>query len=173
MLEAVKAYTLKHKDLRLERINSDNVFDIADLTIADDQADFVAPNQESMALAFGYIMEGKYVEAFGIYDGETPVGFMMIGHNTVYFDDCPTVYGHSYNLWRMMIDKNLQGRGYGKDATKLIIDYILTFPDGEEELLSAAYDEGNAASKNMLLAFGFEPNGETAGPEIMTTLKLK
>ena len=173
MLETIKSYELKHKTLKLERINSDNVFDIADLTIAEDQVDFVAPNQESIALAYGYLMEGKYVEAFGIYDGEMPVGFVMIGHDTFDFEGCPKIYKHTYHLWRFMIDKNLQGRGYGKDALKLILDYMLTFPDGEEAFLSTSCDEDNPVARKLYVSFGFEPNGEFSGPEEVLVLRVK
>ncbi|MBO4384891.1 MAG: hypothetical protein J5854_05680 [Clostridia bacterium] len=52
----------------------------------------------------------------------------MIGHNSFDFEGCPDVYKHSYYLWRFMIDKEYQGQRYGKDAAKLVIDHILTFP---------------------------------------------
>lgn len=173
MTDDIRQYVPKHKDLRLERVNSDNCFDLADLTVAEDQTDFLAPNQESMMLAYGTLMEGKYVEVFGIYDGPTPVGFVMIGHNSFSFDGCPEVYAHSYDLWRFMIDRRYQGQGYGRDALKLILDYMLTFPDGEEALLTTSYVETNQKAKNLYLSFGFVPNGDTCGNEVILTLPVK
>ena len=85
MLDAIDKYELVHKNLRLVKVDSDNCFDLADLSIKEDQIGFVAPNQESMALAFGTLNEGKYVEAFGLYDGGILVGFVMIGHNSFDF----------------------------------------------------------------------------------------
>lgn len=165
MLDAINKYKPVHKDLRLVKVNSDNCFDLADLSIREDQIDFVAPNQESMALAFGTLNEGKYVEAFGIYDGDTPVGFVMIGHNSFDFEGCPDIYKHSYYLWRFMIDKEYQGQRYGKDAAKLVLDYILTFPDGEEDIISTSYEEDNIVSMNLWKSFGFVPNGEKSEGE--------
>ena len=160
MLDAIDKYELVHKNLRLVKVDSDNCFDLADLSIKEDQIGFVAPNQESMALAFGTLNEGKYVEAFGLYDGGIPVGFVMIGHNSFDFEGCPSIYKHSYYLWRFMIDKEYQGQRYGKDAAKLVLDYILTFPDGEEETIATSYEEDNIVSMNLWKSFGFVPNGE-------------
>lgn len=177
MPEALDKYEPIHKKLRLVKVNSDNCFDLADLSIKEDQAAFVAPNQESMALAFGTRNEGKYVEAFGIYDGETPVGFVMIGHNSFDFEGCPDIYKHSYYLWRFMIDKAYQGQRYGKDAAKLVLDYILTFPDGKEDTIATSYEEDNVVSMNLWKSFGFVPNGELSagedGSEVVLVLKLR
>ena len=160
MTDAIERYEPVHKKLRLVKVDSDNCFDLADLSIKEDQTDFLAPNVESMALAFGTLNEGKYVEAFGIYDGDIPVGFAMIGHNSFDFEGCPDIYKHSYYLWRFMIDKEYQGQRYGKDAAKLVLDHILTFPDGEEDIIATSYEENNIASMNLWKSFGFVPNGE-------------
>ncbi|MBO4384890.1 MAG: hypothetical protein J5854_05675 [Clostridia bacterium] len=58
MPDAIDKYKPVHKSLKLVKVDSNNCFDIADLSIRDDQIDFVAPNQESMALAFGTLNEG-------------------------------------------------------------------------------------------------------------------
>ena len=44
-----------------------------------------------MALAFGTLNEGKYVEAFGIYDGDIPVGFVPNGEISEGEDDSEVV----------------------------------------------------------------------------------
>ena len=173
MSEAIRNQELDHKNLRLVRVDSDNCFDLADLRVAENQASFVAPNQESMMLAYGTLMEGKYVEAFGIYDGETPVGFVMIGHDSFDFEGCPKVYRHSYYLWRFMIDRQFQGQGYGRDAMKLILAHMLSFPDGEAENLATSYEETNLAARNLYLSFGFAPNGEMSGDEVVLVLPVK
>ena len=177
MTDAIDKYELVHRKLRLVKVDSDNCFDLADLSVKEDQTGFVAPNQESMALAFGTLNEGKYVEAFGIYDGEIPVGFAMIGHDSFDFEGCPGIYKHSYYLWRFMIDKGYQGQRYGKDAAKLVLDHILTFPDGEEDTIATSYEEDNTVSMNLWRSFGFVPNGELSegkdGDEVVLVLKVK
>ena len=71
-----------------------------------------------------------------------------------------------------MIDYRYQKRGYGRDAMKLLYDYILTFPDGKEELWSTSYVEGNDNAAKMYRDLGFEPNGEKDEDEIVLVMKL-
>ena len=72
-----------------------------------------------------------------------------------------------------MIDKDYQNKGYGKDAVKLALDYILTFPDGEEGIITTSYVEGNEVAKHIYESFGFEPNGDNYEDEITLVLKVK
>ena len=46
-------------------------------------------------------------------------------------EDTPYFMDKSYLIWRFMIDKKYQGKGYGKEALQLALDYIRTFPVGE------------------------------------------
>ncbi len=64
-----------------------------------------------------------------------------------------------------MTDKEYQGQRYGKDAAKLVLDYILPFPDGEEDTIAASYEEDNTVSMNLRKSFGFVPNGEISEGE--------
>lgn len=41
MLDAIDKYELVHKNLRLVKVDSDNCFDLADLSIKEDQIGFV------------------------------------------------------------------------------------------------------------------------------------
>ena len=71
-----------------------------------------------------------------------------------------------------MIDHHYQKRGYGRDALKLLLDYILTFPDGQEDFWSTSYVEGNDIAAKLYKEFGFEENGEKDGDEIVAVMKL-
>lgn len=173
MLEKIRNHELCHSNLRLEKINTDNYYALAMLSVAPDQTEHLAPNWESMASALATQAEGRYAQVLGIFDGDTPVGFTLIGHNSFVFEVGPEVYRHSYDLWRFMIDQKYQGRGYGRDALKLIVDFIRTFPDGEEDVLATAYVEGNDVAKHLFLSSGFVPNGETCKDEVVLVLPLK
>ena len=172
MTDIIRNYKIKHKDLRLEKVTTENYWELGHLTVAEDQKDFVGPNFYSMAYAYATVAEGKFAEAFGIYDGDEPVGYVQVGHNSYDYEGCPEACRHSYDLWRFMIDEEVQGQGYGRDALKLILDYMLTFPDGEEDILTTSYVEGNDAAKHLYLSFGFEPNGEVDGDEIILVLPV-
>ena len=173
MLEKVKNYRLKHKSLKLVPITTENYWEIGWLRLKKEQKEFVGDNFKSMAYAYATVMEGKFAKAFGIYNGKRPVGFLLIGHNSCDFEGCPETLKHSYDLWRVMIDKAYQGKGYGKDAVKLAIDYILSFPDGEEDIITTSYVEGNEAAKRLYESFGFKPIGDNYEDEITMVLQVK
>ena len=173
MLEKLNNYQLKHKNLKLIPITTENYWEIGWLELKKEQEEFVGDNFKSMAYAYATVMEGKYAKAFGIYDGDKSVGFLLIGHNSYDFEGCPETLKHSYDLWRIMIDKDYQNKGYGKDSVKLALDYILTFPDGEEDIITTSYVEGNKVAKHIYEAFDFEPNGDNYEDEITLVLKVK
>ena len=153
-------YEIKNKAIRLEKVNDDNFVDLMHLEVAESQKNYVASNTVSMAQAYATIASGKFVQCFGIYDGDTAVGFAMIGHHSEEYEGMAEVYRHSYYLWRFMIDQRYQGKGLGRDALKLLLDYVLTFPDGKEDTWSTSYDGVNEAAKHLYSSFGFTPNGE-------------
>ena len=153
-------YELKNEAIRLEKVNDDNFIDLMDLEVAESQKDYVASNTVSMAQAYATVASGRFVQCFGIYDGDTAVGFAMIGHRSEEYEGMAEVYRHSSYLWRFMIDQRYQGKGLGRDALKLLLDYVLTFPDGEEDTWSTSYDGANEAAKHLYTSFGFAPNGE-------------
>ena len=165
-------YELKNKGLHLVKADKENFWPLIDLRVAKDQEDFVASNAISLAQAYDTLADSKFVQAFGIWDGATPVGFAMIGHNSEEYEEMADVYRHSYCLWRFMIDQRYQKRGYGRDALKLLLDYIRSFPDGEEELWSTSWEPGNEVAAKLYHDFGFIENGEKDGDEIVAVLKL-
>ena len=61
----------------------------------------------------------------------------------------------SYCLWRFMIDKRYQGKGYGKKAMQLALDYIRTFPCGKADTCWLSYEPENEVAKKLYTSFGF------------------
>ncbi len=163
---------IKNKDLHLVKVNERNYRELIDLRVAKEQRNFVASNAISLAQAYDTVADGKFAQCFGIYDGDTPVGFAMIGHNSEEYEGMAEVYRHSYCLWRFMIDQRYQKRGYGRDALWLLLDYVLTFPDGEEALWSTSYEPENEVAAKLYHDFGFAENGEKDVDEIVAVLKL-
>ena len=78
---------LKNKDLHLVKADKENFWTLLDLKVAKEQKNFVASNAVSLAQAYDTLADGKFVQAFGIWDGETPVGFAMIGHNSEEYEE--------------------------------------------------------------------------------------
>ncbi len=159
--------------LHLEKINGKNVWDIIKLSVAESQKEFVAANDVSIIEAYVTITANGYAFPFGIYDNETPVGFLMIGfdiHDE--WNDTPEIARGNYNLWRLMIDQTYQNKGFGKQAVKLALDFIKTFPCGKAEYCLLSYEPENTAARQLYHSFGFIENGDMDGSEIIAVLKL-
>jgi len=159
--------------LRLEKVTGKNVWDILKLEVLDDQKYFVAGNDTSIIEAYIAITGNGHAFPFGIYEGDTSVGFIMIGFDVDdYWDDAPEIARGNYNLWRLMIDKKYQGKGYGKEAVRLALEFINTFPCGSAEYCWLSYEPENEAARNIYSSFGFSETGEMDGEELIAVLKL-
>lgn len=159
--------------LKLEKINGHNVWDILKLKVAENQRHFVASNDRSIIEAYTTITGNGYAFPFGIYEDDTPVGFLMIGFDTDdYWDDAPLVAAGNYNLWRLMIDEKYQKKGYGREAVKLALDFINTLPCGRGEYCWLSYEPENEVARRLYHSFGFEETGEKDCDELIAVLKL-
>ena len=159
--------------IRLEKVNAKNVWDILELSAAEDQRAFVASNNTSIIEAYTVLTAGGHVFPFGIFDDEIPVGFLMIGFGTDdEWENPPAAAEGNYNLWRLMIDERYQGRGFGREAVRLALAFIRTFPCGEAGFCWLSYMPENETARRLYRSFGFEENGETDGDEVIAVLKL-
>ena len=159
--------------LRLEKVNAHNVWDLLKLKVAEHQRSFVSANDRSVIEAYTTIVANGYVFPFGIYDEETPVGFLMIGFGTDDdWDDAPAVAADNYNLWRLMIDEKYQKKGYGREAVRLALEFIKAFPCGEAECCWLSYEPENEVARRLYQSFGFEETGEMDCDELIAVLKL-
>lgn len=97
--------------LKLRMINRNNIADILKLEVFDNQKSFVATNNTSIIEAYIAITENNDVFTFGIYNDNTPVGFLMIGFDMNSDDEgTPMIAKGNYNIWRLMIEKNSKVR---------------------------------------------------------------
>jgi diamine N-acetyltransferase len=113
--------------IELREINKDNLREILHLKVAPNQEQFVASNAVSIAQAYFYRDQAWFR---GIYDGKTPVGFLML-------DDEPAK--PRYTLWRFMIDAGHQRRGYGRQALELLFNHVKSRP-GAVEIYTSCVD---------------------------------
>ena len=159
--------------LRLEKVHGQNVWDILRLKVAENQRHFVSNNDRSIIEAYTTIAGNGYAFPFGIYDDDTPVGFLMIGFGTDdYWDNAPPVATDNYNLWRLMIDEKYQNKGYGRESVKLALDFINTLPCGKAEYCWLSYEPENEVARRLYHSFGFVETGEMDCNELIAVLKL-
>ena len=159
--------------LHLEKVNGKNVWDILKLTVSESQKNYVAANEISIIEAYTAITGNGYAFPFGIYDGDTPVGFLMIGFDVDdFWIDAPEIARGNYNLWRLMIDKAYQNRGFGREAVNLALAFIRSMPCGKAEYCWLSYEPENEVARQLYRSFGFEETGEMDGEERIAALKL-
>ena len=143
----------------LREVTEKTVVQICNLsdTLSERQQKMVAPNARSIAQA--HFSDKAWFRA--IYADETPVGFIML------YDDPE---GGEYFLWRLMIAGPHQGKGYGRRAVELLVDYVKARPKADELLTSYVPIEGGP--EGFYRKLGFEPTGEMDGDEVVMRLRL-
>ena len=178
---------MRKPNIHLEKVTEDNVEAIVNLRVSKEQRNYVASNKWSLIDAYLSLADGEPVFPFGIYNGKTPVGFIMISYYNDWKgyereawlnSDSYRFYKdkYYYYIWRFMIDKRFQGRGYGKEALKQALDFIRTYPCGKAQYCVLSYEPSNEFAKKFYGSFGFEELNEPGyyeeDDEISAVLKL-
>ena len=160
--------------VHLEELNKYNVWDVIELTVKKEQESFIAGNEWSLVHAYvGNKTEGA-VYPFGIFDDDKAVGFLMIAYDygEVCNDpDAPEISQKNYFLWRLMIDEEEQGKGYGKKTVELALEFVKTFPHGKADFCWLCYDKNNEVARKLYLSMGFQEIGEQ-DDDINAVIKL-
>ena len=158
---------MEKMNIHLEKVNWDNYEKVLKLRVTKEQENYVASNKASLIHAFLESSEGIPVYAFAIMNGKTVVGFIQL-----MYDDDWTGYEREdwlnsdlykkyedkpyYYIWRFMVDKKYQHRGYGKEAFRQALEFIKTSPDGKAEYAVISYEPSNTVARNLYKSFGFE-----------------
>ncbi|MGN0313008.1 MAG: GNAT family N-acetyltransferase [Lachnospiraceae bacterium] len=156
----------------IKKITSKNVWKIVKLEVHETQKEFVATNTESIIEAYTTVAAGGVALPFGIYADDVPVGFLMIGYGEIPEEENPAIAKDNYSIWRFMIDKQHQGKGYAKEAMRLALDYVKTFPCGPAKEVFLSYEPENTVAAKLYHSFGFQETGEYDGEEIIASLKI-
>ena len=103
-------------DVVLRPLTEENRPAVEALRVATAQRAFVSSVTDSLAEAQRYADANPLV--FGLYDRETPVGFVMIADEV----DDPDYIAHF--VWKLLIDERFQRRGFGTAALDLVAAYF-------------------------------------------------
>lgn len=158
--------------ITIRKVDTRNVWALLKLSVNESQKDFVASNTESIVEAYTVTAAGGVALPFGIYEGDLPVGFLMIGYGEIPGEENPSIAKDNYCIWRLMIDRRYQGRGYGRKALKLALDYVKSFPCGPSDTCYLSYEPRNTLAAKLYHSFGFAETGETDGEEIIAAVTL-
>lgn len=129
----------------LQEVTKDNLDAVLHLSIADHQRAFVSSPAHSLAQAYVY-RETAY--PFAIYADHVLVGFMMFGYYQA---------RNQYTLWKFLIDRQYQNKGYGREALKQGINYLKKHFGVTEIYTGVAL--GNEIAKRLYASVGFKGTG--------------
>ena len=131
--------------VELRAVTKDNLEEVLNLNVLEHQKAFVSSTATSLAQAYVY---RETAFPFVIYADNTIVGFIMLG----YYED-----RKQYTLWKFLIDKIHQNKGYGKEALKQGMKYLKDNFGVSEIYTGVAL--GNEKSKHLYCTIGFKETG--------------
>jgi diamine N-acetyltransferase len=146
-------------EVSLREITAETVRQICNLshTLTPPRKWMVAPNAVSIAQA--HFSPNAWFRA--IYADDSPVGFLML------YDD---PHESEYFLWRLMIAGQHHGKGFGRRAIALLVDYVRTRPGAT--VLETSCGQGPGSPEGFYRKIGFARNGKMLGEEIGLSLSL-
>ncbi|MFD2443609.1 GNAT family N-acetyltransferase [Bacillus sp. CGMCC 1.16607] len=129
-------------NILLKPITKENWEDAIQLKVNKDQESFMASNLYSIA-------EVQFLDEFramGVYLDELMVGFTLFGIDP---DD------GNYWVYRLMVDHEHQGKGYGVLAVQEIIDYIIKQNHANIPYIMIGYHPENYGARQTYRKAGF------------------
>ena len=147
--------------VELKAITEDNFIDAFNLKLASGQERFVSHPIRSLAQAYVY---RNQCQPFGIYVDGTMVGYVMV----IYDFDIP-----EYDIWHMMIDESMQGKGIGREALNKVIEYIRTKPFGNSGRIALTCNKDNPIAKKLYESRGFSATGVEDENELELVLTVE
>jgi diamine N-acetyltransferase len=150
--------------VHLRPLTDENRAELERLELAPGQERFVDSVTDSLAEAEEE--PGGRAIQFGLYDGDVPVGFVMISDEV----DGPG-YIAQY-LWKLLIDARYQRRGYGSAALGLVAEYFRSRPGVDVMWTSAGQGDGSPIP--FYERYGFVRTGELVfDGEVLLRLDLR
>lgn len=116
-----------NKAITLRRITRRNYRKIIGLKVKPEQEVLIASNAVSIADAYFY--REAWMRA--IYLGEIPIGFVMLGDNSLKYKIIKH-FNPFFYIWRFMIADKYQDMGYGKKAMQKVIEHVKSKYNADE-----------------------------------------
>lgn len=142
-------------EIRLVFLTEANRASVVSLELAPEQRDFVASNAESLDEA----ESDEDARPRVVMAGDRVVGFLM--YEAPLDDDEARIY-------RFMIDRASQGKGYGKAALREVLGEIRCL--GHVRRVSICYEPDNDAARQLYRAAGFVEEGLDEDGEMIADL---
>ena len=131
--------------ITLREITKENLEEVWKLEVFEHQKSYVSSPAVSLAQAYVY---RETAFPFAVYADNTLVGFIMLGYYEA---------RNQYTLWKFLIDKKYQNKGYGKEALKQGILYLKNTFQAKE--IYTGVSVGNEQAKHVYKSLGFVETG--------------
>jgi diamine N-acetyltransferase len=137
------------------------------LRVAPEQERFVGGSvQNALADAAEYPQAKPWYRV--IYAGDEPIGFVMISWNCE--PQPPEIIGPWF-LWKLLIDKRYQGRGYGSEVVRQMAELVRAA--GATELFTSVVLGEGGGPAGFYERIGFVPTGDLdVNNEVIVRLAL-
>ncbi|MGF3102868.1 GNAT family N-acetyltransferase [Rossellomorea sp. DUT-2] len=149
---------MNSNSVNIVEVNIDNWYDCCQLEISEDQKAFIESNAISIA-------QSKFepsLKLFAIYYEDKVVGFLMYNTMPEELD--------AYWVYRIMVDKNYQGKGIGKAATALMIEGMVDTLAADK--IVVGYHPKNEGAHHLYTSLGFVDQGDRFGREMAVVKNL-
>lgn len=135
--------------LKIKPVDESNFNAVVQLELTEEQkaAKWISDNVYSLAQCWLYRQNNDSFPN-AIYWNDEVIGFVLYDIEAD---------SNEFMIWRIMIGKQFQGKGYGRKALLEIIDY--TAKNYSNRILVADYVQGNEPMKRLLLSLGFKEVG--------------
>lgn len=143
---------MNNTEVKLISLNENNWYTCCELKVSDEQAKFIEPNAIS-------ITQSKFeptLKPYAIYFGEKIVGFLMFNAEE------EELGGHW--IYRIMVDKDFQGKGIGKAATVLMMEEMTKIANVKK--IVVGYHPENKSAHHLYSSLGFIDHGDRFGKEM-------
>ena len=152
-------------ELKKISVTDPNMQTCIELEVFPEQINFVSGNATSLGQAYDLNKRGGCAMPYAIYAEGMMVGFVMYEFlkyeiEKTYGEDC-------YYFWRFMIDKNHQGKGYGKEVVSKILAEIKQQPFGKANYIYLSYEPKNTVAQKLYATFGFVETGQLVDGEVV------
>ena len=117
------------KGIHFRKTNMDDCRQIIKMQLFESQEEYVTPFVDSLAESYSDLFEEEITVTYILCNGEKAVGLVEIRY--VKGEGFPELKDKMvYELFRILVDKKYQKKGYGTKAVQLFLDYVKKMPLG-------------------------------------------
>jgi diamine N-acetyltransferase len=147
--------------VELRPITEENFQAVIKLEVSPEQSGFVAPNLRGIAETYIY----PDAEPRAVYANDEPVGFVLFHP----IDKDKPAAGHL--IVRLMIDRQFQGRGLGRQALEAAVDWIVR--ERGVDLVRLSVVPSNEKARGLYRSAGFIETGELDDGEVVMVRQVE